>query len=326
MKRKNFFAILSLLVSASILTACTNNTQKVQFSEYWHKDMNIPATTVLEELTYTVMTNASQESATTNYLVDYAGTYVTKLEKEGANYIYSTTLSVTVVYNYKTGKSPALQDTVTSKVVFQNSANALNPVYSEKEIVCHAPIRGNIDASTDFNGLKTHTKAVVDYAENKSTVYNLLKAENESGYKAEDKIEINEKDAKKYTYLDNEQLLFALRGINPTTTTSPTLLVYAPYSETVQKIKATINSLSVADDFTFYSVDEDKQITDDISYYPITLSIDAKNSGQSHLAWFAKTTDANNNKYRNVMLKYQAPLSYGLGSLVYTLTQANFIG
>ena len=326
MKRKSILALTALLAGTTLFASCTKTNQKVQFSEYWHKDMNTPSATVLETLTYKVTTDTANSSSARYYSVDYTGSYTTKLEKEGNNYIYTTSLAVTAVYDYKTGKSPNLQDSVTSKVIFQNSANALKPVYSEKEIVSHSPINGEIGANTDFNAWKTHTKTVVDYADNSATLYNLLKTENDAGYKTTDKIEINEKDAKKYSYLDNEQLLFALRGINPTTTISPTLLVYAPYSETVQQIKASIGTLSVADDFTFASVDENKEIKDDISYYPITLSINAKNAGQAHTAWIAKTTDANNNKYRNVMLRYEAPISYGLGTMVYTLTQADFIG
>lgn len=326
MKRKNFFAILSLLVSASILTACTNNTQKVQFSEYWHKDMNTPSATVLECLTYKVTTDTSTAGSATYYSVDYNGTYTTVLEKNADNnYVYTTTLTVSAVYDYKTGKSPVLEDSITSKVVFQNSANALKPLSSEKEIISHSPINAQIGAETDFNAWKTHCKVVVDYNANQSTLYNLAKAETDDGYKTTDKIEVDEKDGKKYSQLDNEQLLFALRGINPTTTTSPTLLVYSPFTETVQQIKASIGTLAVAEDFTFHSVDEDKEIKDSISYYPITLSINAKNTGGSHIAWIAKTTDANNNKYRNVMLKYQAPIAYSLGTLVYTLTSADFI-
>lgn len=326
MKRKSVLAIAALLIGSTMFASCTNNNQKVQFSEYWHKDMNTPSATVLEQLTYKVETDTSSAGSATYYSVDYNGTYTTKLEKDADNnYVYTTELSVTAVYDYRTGKSPELKDSVKSTVVFQNAANALKPVRTEKEIVSHSPVNGEIDANTDFNAWKTHCKVVVDYSKNQSTVYNLLRAENENGYKTTDEIEIEDKDAKKYSYLDNEQLLFALRGINPTTTTSPTLLVYAPFSGAVQQIKATIGTLTVADDFAFQSVDSGAEVKEDISYYPITLSINAKNSGAEHTVWIAKATNPNNNQYRNVMLKYQAPIAYNLGKLVYTLTSADFI-
>ena len=326
MKRKSVLAIATIFIGATLFASCTKTDQKVQFSEYWHKDMNTPSATVLEQLTYQVTTDNSDAASTNSYSVNYNGTYTTKLEKDGENrYVYTTELSVTAVYDYGTGKSPELKDSVKSTVVFQNAANALKPVYSEKEIVSHSPVNGVVNASTDFNGLKTHSKFEVDYSNNQSSVYNLLKAEDEQGYKTTDEIEIREKDAKKFSYLDNEQLLFALRGINPTTTTSPTLLVYAPYSGVVQQIKTTIGSLAVASDFTFQSVDTGAEVKADISYYPITLTINAKNSGATHTAWITKTTNPNNNEYRNVMLKYEAPISYHLGKLVYTLTQADFI-
>ena len=326
MKKKTIVAITALLVGTTLFTSCNNASQKVQFSEYWHKDMNSPAETVLEELAYKVETTQSTSTEQVNYSANYSGTYTTKLEKDAENnYVYTTNLSVTAVYDYKTGKSPALEDSVKSTVVFQNTANALKPIRSEKEIVSHSPVNGDIDENTDFNAWKMHNKFVVDYKTNTATIYDLCKTENERGYKTTDEIEINDKDAKKYSYLDNEQLLFALRGINPDTTTSPIFLVYAPFSETVQQIKATIGALEIADSFTFQSVDENKEIKESISYYPITLSVNAKNTGASHKAWIAKRTDANNNKFRNVMLKYEMPISYSLGTIVYTLTQANFI-
>ena len=326
MKRKNVLALAALLISSTLLVSCTNQNQKVQFSEYWHKDMNTPSATVLEQLTYKVETDTSNAASANSYSVDYNGTYTTKLEKDAENnYVYTTELSVTAVYDYGTGKSPELTDNVKSTVVFQNAANALKPVRTEKEIVSHSPVNGDIDANTDFNALKSHCKVVVDYSKNESSVYNLLRAENENGYKTTEKIEIKDKDAKKYSYLDNEQLLFALRGVNPTTTASPTLLVYAPFSGVVQQIKATIGTLAIAEDFAFQSVDSGAEVKADISYYPITLSINAKNSGAAHTVWIAKTTDSNSNQYRNVMLKYEAPIAYNLGKLVYTLTQADFI-
>lgn len=326
MKRKNVLALAALLISSTLLVSCTNQNQKVQFSEYWHKDMNTPSATVLEQLTYKVETDTSNAASANSYSVDYNGTYTTKLEKDAENnYVYTTELSVTAVYDYGTGKSTELTDNVKSTVVFQNAANALKPVRTEKEIVSHSPVNGDIDANTDFNALKSHCKVVVDYSKNESSVYNLLRAENENGYKTTEKIEIKDKDAKKYSYLDNEQLLFALRGINPTTTASPTLLVYAPFSGAVQQIKATIGTLAIAEDFAFQSVDRGAEEKADISYYPITLSINAKNSGAAHTVWIAKTTDSNSNQYRNVMLKYEAPIAYNLGKLVYTLTQADFI-
>ena len=62
-----------------------------------------------------------------------------------------------------------------------------------------------------------------------------------------------------------------------------------------------------------------------IDYNAITLAINETSRGQAQTIWYAKTTDVNNNVYRNMMLKMKEPLMYNLGTLTYTLNSANFL-
>ncbi|MBP3434199.1 MAG: hypothetical protein J6K50_02885 [Clostridia bacterium] len=54
MKRKTLLSITSLMLGASVLTACTSTSQKVSFSPYWYKTYNVAPETTLEQLVYDV--------------------------------------------------------------------------------------------------------------------------------------------------------------------------------------------------------------------------------------------------------------------------------
>ena len=128
----------------------------------------------------------------------------------------------------------------------------------------------------------------------------------------------------KYTYLDNEQLLFALRGLDQKS--SPSFYVYAPFSNKVQTIYARFDALTTGETFSFNT--EDGKGADTlraISYYPVTLGIDEKNSGSTQTVWLAERTNASNNEYRNVILSMKVTLAYNVGTLHYSLQSADFI-
>jgi enoyl reductase-like protein len=61
-----------------------------------------------------------------------------------------------------------------------------------------------------------------------------------------------------------------------------------------------------------------------IDYIPVTFSLNASNGGAPIYAWYAKTTDAANNLYRNVMLKMETSVPYNIGTFTYQLTSAVF--
>ena len=128
-------------------------------------------------------------------------------------------------------------------------------------------------------------------------------------------------DTKKYTYLDNEQLLFALRGLDPSSTSAPKFLVYNAFADVVQTIKVSFSSETGED---FEIVKNGTTVKDTIPYYSADVSIDSKNPGATQTAWLAKAIDPSVNTYRNVVLRLEAPLSYNLGTLVYKLKSANF--
>ena len=70
----------------------------------------------------------------------------------------------------------------------------------------------------------------------------------------------------------------------------------------------------------------EEKVKSTITYRPVSMVLDEKNPGATQTAWIAKKpeTSSNSNVNRNVLLRLETPLSYGLGSLVYTLNSATY--
>jgi hypothetical protein len=123
-----------------------------------------------------------------------------------------------------------------------------------------------------------------------------------------------------YTTLDNEQLIFALRGIS--TFTSQKFNVYNNAWKRSQLVGLTAQA-ETSEEFSLKINGEDKKAT--IAYIPVSLGIQETNSGSSHTLWIAKTTERTNNAYRNVVLHFSIPLYSAYGTFNYNLVEANFI-
>ncbi len=316
MKRKILFSVTSLLLGATILGACTDVNYKVTFKNYWFTDANVP-TASTETLTYDVSFEKSNGIAE-GYSVEYTnGKYTASLSMLTENgkdiYRYETSLTIDVQYTYKKDVSESFTDTVKTRVDLERNAK-LTPISSHKEILNHAPtlnptslkegytlVNYTVDTTYSGNGGKT---VVTNNATNKKET---------NTFSFEDK----------YTWLDNEELLLALRGISQSATTS-NFYVYAPFSSNVQTIKAAFGSKTTGVEFEFKKDGADTATKAVIDYYPVTLSIDSKNSGSSQTVWIAATDDVMNNTHRNVILRMQMPVSYSLGTLVYTLESATY--
>lgn len=316
MKRKTLLSCAAVALSAAMLTACVNTDKHVSFSHYWYQDADI-ATASAETLTYEVSFKQGS-GLSQNYTVDYAGTYTTTLSKsaETGNMRYETNLVVDVTYTLN-GESKTLQDTVVSWVEFA-ADKALTPIASHKEIVNHSP--SNSTAST-FEECYTEYNYTVDttYASDGTggsvTIVNALtEGSSTPTFELEDDL----------TALDNEQLLLALRGVNPSSYGSPSFYVYAPFTSAVQTVKASFGSKEEGAEFSFKKDGEEEKKSRVVAYYPVTLEIDSSHPGQSQTVWIAATNDSKANTYRNAILRMETPISYNLGTLVYDLVAADF--
>ncbi len=311
---KKLISALALTLSATTLVACGATNQKVTFKEYWFADANVTPSTVLEELVYEIDFEAASGLAGNEYKVHYQnGEYKTKLSLTENVYRYETSLTVDVVYSVGS-ETLEKHDTMTSWIEFEKTAK-LKPIASHKEFVNHSPANNGTSLETCF--IKYDYTVETTYNENglggKCVIVN-----NETEKSQEKTFTVEDK----YTYLDNEQLLLALRGL-PQSTTSAALSVYAPFSSTVQTLNVNFSTLAKGTEFTFER--NGASVKEVVEYYPVNLSINAQLPGATQTVWIAKTDNAQSNKNRNVILQLETPLSYNLGLLIYKLKSAKFI-
>ena len=287
-----------------------------------------------ETLEYQVSFEASEffnkEYFTVAYCVEENANYTTSLKAstEPDCYEYTTNLSIGVQYTLANGeKSEVFEDSVSTTTIFKSTALALQPVRSEKTVKSHTPLNTTAttlqDAYTNFDYTvsiayaEDGTSGEITYTDRQGTLFGAkeLPAEKKESF------DIN---TEKYTYLDNEQLLLAIRGLSSTVlATERTISTYDVATKAQQNVKIKPDS-ATSDKFSFAINGEQLPVDTVIEYIPVSLQFIAINEGSPIQAWYAKTTDPANNTYRNVMLKMQTTVSYNIGVLTYTLKSANF--
>ena len=348
--KKKLFATIALTLSTLTLAACSPSNQTLTFSPNWEKTIISEASDATEEeLTYLVEHDDTSYSFLHNdyFTVKYcyadgakkAGVYTTKLEYLKNNtYRYTTTLEVDVTFTLANGESVTKTDTVETEAKFKKADKSLQPLYSRKTVHAHAP--RDLDVTVledeyDAEGQITKAGAYIEYDYEFAITYNedlsggtLVKTDNsERGTLSlqDNRQEINfsiEDD--KYTYLDNEQYLFALRGISSEQLASSSKTV-SMYNASLMAMEAVTTTPTTAEKTSFeLQLNGGEKTSYEIEYVPLTIKSNNKNAVVSQTLWYAKTTDSNNNQFRNVLLKMSVPMHFGLGSLEYTLQSATF--
>lgn len=326
MNKKKFLSIGSFALGAIFLTSCANTNYKVKFSENWYLDTTYDVqSTATETLVYDVTFDKGSNAETAYRAIYYdKGVYTTVLKavfsetENGYIYSYTTNLEIPVSFECKaTGEiSEKFTDVVTAEVTFKSAKQGLKPLTSKKTIVSHSPT--TIDQPTEL----TQCYSFYNYTVETTYDEDLNGTSVQTNHlKGDEKITTNFESADEdYTTLDNEQLLFALRGMSAIS--SSKFNVYNNSWKTSQLVSVTADTAS-SEEFTFKKGETETKAT--ISYLPVSLKLDVNDSGSEQSVWIAKMGELNNNVYRNVILRMEMPLFYTYGSLVYTLTQANFI-
>ena len=319
---KKLLSLCALLLCATTFASCTKTDNKVIFNENWLLDTTTTADVGAKEtLTYSVTfeqgSNANNEYRSVSY---GTGTYTTTLQtqlSENGNdvlYCYTTTLEIPVAYkHFATGGVFNATDVVTTKSVFHRKEKGLSPISSTKTVMSHSPTTADNPHSLEAcYGTYNYTVSTVyneDLSGTSKTIDHTKEENNES--------EVNFKPANdKYTTLDNEYLLLAIRGIEKLG--SQKFNIYNSSWKTSQLVSLTASS----DDSDEFTINETKRT---MSYIPVTIKLDVKNSGSEQTIWVAQTTDITNNVNRNVILYMEMPVYYSYGTFQYTLTSAQYM-
>lgn len=317
MKKK--LILLTALLSVISLTGCSTDA-KTSFNANWRKDTIKPNTDVMlsetETLTYSV---EFEPNAAAAYSLDYKnGSFKTTLSAKNGNYFFETELNVEVAFTVGGEKSDYYADVVKTEVELKSTQNGLFPVSSKKTVHSHSPADAYpVDLKTAMREYSFTVTTTYDGA-NGTSVFSYL---NEAGEPTENGTRTkNFEIPTDYSYLDNESLLLAIRAVDSNATER--FLVYNASTQGVQTVKLERKE-TATDTLTFKLNGADK--TEAIPCVKYALSIDASNAGATQQLVIAQKTDASNNTWRNVLLRYETPLSYNLGTLVYKLTDANLL-
>ena len=326
--KKIRLAGLILLAPLTLLCACSGGTP-LSFTANWYRNTALGGSVndTLEELTYEVsFTPAENDSS---FSVEYdTGTYTTRLinanialsdgsTKEG--YIYTTELTISGRYRLGSEVSEDFSDRVSSSVSFLPVTDGLKPVKSKKEVLSTSPI---VSLPETLEGaIETyHYTYDVSYDAALTTataVYTDLNAETPAPETREYAIDGTT------TYLDNEQILFALRGLSLSSvatfrTVNSVMGIVTEVSTGTSTTGPT--SLKESVDFTM----DGTAVKTEIDAVQVPIIYQSTPSGQQQDLVYAATTDTNNNTYRNVLLRMEVPVLQSLGTLVYRLKEAAF--
>lgn len=306
-------------MAATIFTAsaCSSNSVTT-FSSNWYRNAgnNNVLSGETERLTYSVGLKESPDYSQT-FTANYTnGTYETVLSavkgeaEDKLVYSLTTSLKITVEFFYRGESKGKYEDKVTSEVLFEG-APTLRPISSNKTVLSHSPYSATPAADQLFNLYDYSVDTTYSYsdgAEGKSIYVNKT-----TGKSKESTFSIPDK----YSYLDNEQLLFGFRGVSFTSSHQLERNNATSGGTNVQVVKATPGSLT-SGEFNFERINGSSNKT--IEYYPVEIALAEKNPGITQTVWYAATDG-----FRNVPLRMEVPIYYGIaGTLIYELKKAKF--
>lgn len=310
--------------------------------------------------TYSVSYNTEKAVYTTEFYID-KGAYdwsdeslpdsvkLTAEESEKLNdvvYVYETTLSISGTYTLDSnGETYDFEDSTYTVCKFRLSKNGLTPVYSCQKVKNTAP--ANLNASSAEEMFVTLNSEYETFYNKDCTSAVLKSTDNSDGTT----VDLTSKQG--YSVLDNSQIAVAARTFGQSGTSVFNVLV--PQNEAVQTCTLTADSayelcnetdasiITASESGTVISAlenvtDENDNAVDNyiifdgtpsdsesdeifMRFTPVTLSISAELTGSSPTYCYATVENADLNATRAVLLKMQTPLSFGLGTLNYTLSK-----
>lgn len=316
MKKKIVLSALALSLAGVALVGC--GTPSLSLTANWYRDTSISTAVsgTNEQLVYSV--SYKEGTGNGHYSVSYeAGTYTVSLIntfyewKDGSGAkeeVYRLTSKLDISGKYTmNGTDVPFTDSVLSVCYFRTIPGGLAPVYSTKKV--HSTSPSSLSPSSPESMCTVFDyETSVSYARDGSAA--TVKKTDLTTNKTE------ETEVKLPTRLfDNEQLLFFGRAINFTSS----LRVSSLNANSAKVDPVLFSAVSTQEsDFTFNGTKHEK-----VSCTTVGLSLESEFSGAPQVLTYANRVEGANT-YRNVLLSMETPLSYRLGTLVYTLESATF--
>lgn len=307
--KKTRIAGALLLAPLFLFAACGAPVQDLSFRANWYAgntgDEHIVDT--FEQLEYSVA--SSDESA-----VRIQGTCVVTLKDKKLDFVsgeprgYELVTSTELTF---TDGETQFTDMVTSTVEFLPAGKDLRPMRSEKTASAHSPVNNGNGIHWEEN----HYTYLVEYDEDLRTAKATLSREGAMP------IETEYSNLKRGgLYLDNEEILFALRGLSFTTSFNFRSINPAR----PEYDKTALVGVSTPTDMTgTFSFEADGATITAENAVRVYLLYQEDNTGLQQTLYYAKAPGSVN-LYRNVLLRADIPIAYGIGVLRYDLKKATF--
>lgn len=284
-----------------------------------------------------------------DWMTDTIENYRSEESEKEPLYVYTSKLAISGVFKLseKAEESLEFDDVLESTCYYRLAGDNLQPVYSRQIVKNTAPNSPGASSLKDAyrqidEEYETYYNKKCTQATIKKTAHKITNDSTDVGVTTttEKKLGISSKD--KYSVFDNSQARAAVRSFNLSGGSTRTFNLVSPQNGTMQTCHATvsspvelktadeaqleiINALKAAKDYIFFNGDPDPEKTDElpknIRYNAVSLSINSGMAGQSPTCWYTAVENKDLNSTRCVLLRVSTPLSFGMGTLVYSLKE-----
>lgn len=252
-------------------------------------------------------------------------------------YVYKTSLNISGKYVYAgNGAEKPFEDKVETVCYYRLAGENLQPVYSEQTIQDTAP--NSLNAADISNAYIEVDGVYKTYYNGDCTKATVIHKDNKSGEPQPTVKEVNFKNKKNYSVFDNSQLRAAVRAFNITEGASHTFNVFTPQNGTLQMSGASCSAPTMLDltneeqkgiagaldkstaGYIFFNGENSEDENRTYRYNSVTLSLNEKMAGSVPTYWYATVENKDVNYSKAVLLRMATPVSFGLGTLIYTLS------
>ncbi len=267
-------------------------------------------------------------------------------DKKELAYRYATTLTVSGEYRLASGnEAKSFDDSVTTECFFRLAGDNLQPIYSRQIIKNTAPntldarllAAAYIELDCEYETFYNYscTEATVKYTDNRKSGDNVTTSV--TGLKGDTD----------YSVFDNSQLRLAIRAMRLNEGNNHTFYVMTPQNAAMQTVTLSCSAPAELDpedggqnkiiqaldkchetnpDYIFM----DKGSGDGALNYRYTsvsvgLQADTVMTGSTAEFWYSTVENADINATKGVLLKMSTPVSFGLGTINYTLEELSIV-
>ena len=316
MKKKRL-AGLALLAPLLFLAGC-GGTLTLSFAPNWYYDNTTEylgeKNETLEYAVTFVQNNGSSPSASyengTYTTVLTAGSYGSKQV-----YHYATNFHISGTFG-SDADAYSFEDEMTSEVTFTRAEDGLRPIKSHKEVCATIPYQESDNSYDTYKFIYD-----VTYAEDLSSAEYTLNITAPASAKTETPKTGTVKLDSDETVLDNEQIAIALRGLDLGSANALLpFLTIDPQTQKAVHVQLAGEAVSTSASFTING----EKFEGAINAVEVSAQYNANQPGPTRKFVYAARTDEASKKFRSVLLRFENPVMYNIGTMTYTLKNATF--